>query len=108
MRPHNANQDAPVHVHSDDSERDGTSSEASESSADSAETVGSSDCDAQEPDAAPVVVAPDLAAVLASPNVAQVVLDAIHAPLVTVKLDELALAPAVPLFFPKAWRGFFR
>ena len=47
----NANQDAPIHVHSDDSERDGTSSKASESSAESAETVGSSNCDPQEPDA---------------------------------------------------------
>ena len=96
----NADQDAPIYVQSDDWERDGTSSEpseSSESSADSAETVGSSDCDLQEPDAAPVVVAPDLAAVLASPNVAQVVLDDIHAPLVTIKLDELALAPALPL-----------
>ena len=51
----------------------------------------------QEPDAAPVVVAPDLAAVLASPDVTQVVLDDIHAPLVTIALDEAALAPAVPL-----------
>ena len=44
-----------------------------------------------------MVVAPDLAAVLASPDVTQVVLDDIHAPLVTIVLDEAALAPAVPL-----------
>ena len=57
-------------------------------------SVGSSNCD---PDVAPMVVASDLAAVLASPDVIQVVLDDIHAPLVTIALDEAALAPAVQL-----------
>ena len=89
-----ADQDELIHVQSDGSERDGTSSVDTDSSA---ETVGSSDCDPQEPEAAPVVVAPGVAAVLASPHVAQVVLDDLHAPLVTIKLDELALALAVPL-----------
>ena len=92
-------QDGPIHVQSDESELDGTSSEAS---ATSVETVGSSNCDSQGPDAAPVVVAPDLAAVLASPDVIQVVLDDIHAPLVTIALDEAALAPAVFFFLSRA------
>ena len=56
-----------------------------------------SNCDCQEPDAAPVVVAPDLAAVLATPDVTQVVLADTNAPLVTITLDENALAPAVAL-----------
>ena len=62
-------------MQSDESEHDDTLSEASNASV---ETVGSSKCDPEEPDAAPVVVASDLAAVLASPDVIQVVLDDCH------------------------------
>ena len=87
-------QDGTIHVQSDESELDATSSEASATSVD---TVASSNCDLQERDGAPVVVASDLAAVLGSPDVIQVVLDDIHAPLITIALDEAALAPAVPL-----------
>ena len=47
--------------------------------------------------AALVVVAPDLAAILASPDVTQVVGDDVNAPLVTIALDETALAPTVQL-----------
>ena len=60
-------------------------------------TVDSSNCDPHEPDAAPGVDAPDLAAILATHDVTQVVSEDVNAPLVTIALDEAALAPAVLL-----------
>ena len=68
-------QDAPIHIHSDGSEPDDTASETS------METVGSGNCDPQEPDAAPLLGAPDLAAVLATADVTQVLLADMAAPL---------------------------
>ena len=48
-------------------------------------------------EAAPVVVAPDVDAVMEATHVAQVVGDAVHLPMITIKLDDRALAPAAPL-----------
>ena len=48
-------------------------------------------------EAAPVVVAPDVDAVMGATHVAQVVGDAVHLPMITIKLDDRALAPAAPL-----------
>ena len=48
-------------------------------------------------EAAPVVVAPDVDAVMGATHVAQVVGDAVHPPMITIKLDDRALAPAAPL-----------
>ena len=91
-------QDGLIHVESDESESDEDSSSAgSEGSATSAETVDSSTFDPHEPDAAPGVDAPDLAAILATHDVTQVVSEDVNAPLVTIALDEAALAPAVLL-----------
>ena len=91
-------QDGLIHVQSDESEpEEDSSSEASETSAASAETVDSSNCDPHEPEAAPGVAAPDLAAILASPDITQVVSGDVNAPLVTIAIDEAALAPAVLL-----------
>ena len=71
-------------MQSDESEPEDSSSEASKGT--SAETVESSNCDLHEPDTAPGVVASDLAAILATHDVIQVV---------TIPLNEAALAPAV-------------
>ena len=45
----------------------------------------------------PVIAAPDLAAVLAAQDVTDVLLADVTAPLVTISLEEKALAPAAPL-----------
>ena len=93
-------QDGLIHVESDDSEPDDSFSEACEASgasAESAESVEPSNCDPHAPDDAPGVVAPDLAAVMAAHDFTQVVSDDINAPLVTIALDEAALAPAILL-----------
>ena len=83
-------------MQSDESEpEEDSSSEASVLCAASAETVDSSNCDPHEPEAAAGVAAPDLAAILASPDITQVVSGDVNAPLVTIAIDEAALAPAV-------------
>ena len=64
-------------------------------SAASAETVDSSNWDPHEPEAVSGVAAS--AAVLASHDITQVVSDDVNAPLVTIAIDEAALAPAVLL-----------
>ena len=84
-------------MQSDESEPDNSSSEASKASSTSTETVDSSNCDPYDREAASGVVASDLAAILASHDVIQVVSDDVNAPLVTIALDEAALAPAVLL-----------
>ena len=84
-------------MQSDESEPKDSSSEASEASSTSAKTVESSNCDPHKPDAAPGVVASDVAAILATHDVTQVVSEDVNAPLVTIALDEAALAPAVLL-----------
>ena len=65
------------------------SDDASDASDVSVATVNSSNCDPQSPDEVPVISPPDLAAVLAAHDVT--------APLVTISLEEKALAPAAPL-----------
>ena len=63
----------------------------------SVETVSSSNCDPQSPEEAPVIAAPDLATVLAAQDVTDVLLADLNAPLVTISLEEKALAPFAPL-----------
>ena len=74
--------------------QDVSSEEDSESAA---ETVESDTADPANDEAAPVVVAPDVDAVMRATHVAQVVGDAVHLPMITIKLDDRALAPAAPL-----------
>ena len=74
--------------------QDVSSEEDSESAA---ETVESDTADPANDEAAPVVVAPDVDAVMGATHVAQVVGDAVHLPMITIKLDDRALAPAAPL-----------
>ena len=71
------------------------SSEAFKISAVSAETVDSSNCDPHELETAPGVAASDLAVILVSPDITQVVSGNVNASLVTIAIDETALAPAV-------------
>ena len=71
--------------------------DASEASDASVETVSSSNCDPHSPEEAPVIAAPDLAAVLAAQDVTDVLLADLNAPLVTISLEEKALAPLAPL-----------
>ena len=71
--------------------------DASEASDASVATVSSSNCDPQSPDEVPVIAAPDLAAVLAAQDVTDVLLADLNAPLVTISLEEKALAPVAPL-----------
>ena len=59
--------------------------------------MSSSNCDPQSPDEVPVIAAPDLAAVLAAQDVTDVLLADLNAPLVTLSLEEKALAPVAPL-----------
>ena len=73
------------------------SDDASEASDASVATVSSSNCDPQSPDEVPVIAAPDLAAVFAAQDVTDVLLADLNAPLVTISLEEKALAPAAPL-----------
>ena len=73
------------------------SDDASDASDASVATVNSSNCDPQSPDEVPVISAPDLAAVLAAQDVTDVLLADLTAPLVTISLEEKALAPAAPL-----------
>ena len=74
--------------------QDVSSEEDSESAA---ETIESDTADPANDEAAPVVVAPDVDAVMGATHVAQVVGDAVHLPMITIKLDDRALAPAAPL-----------
>ena len=60
-------------------------------------TADSSCCDPQSPDDVPVISPPDLAAVLAAQDVTDVLLPEVTAPLVTISIEERALAPAAPL-----------
>ena len=71
------------------------SDDVSDASDASVATVNSSNCD--PPDEVPVISAPDLAAVLAAQDVTDVLLADLTAPLVTISLEEKALAPAAPL-----------
>ena len=73
------------------------SDDASEASDVSVATVNSSNCDPQSPDEVPVIAPPDLAAVLAAQDVTDVLLADLTAPLVTISLEEKALAPAAAL-----------
>ena len=70
---------------------------ASDASDASAATANSSNCDPQSPDEVPVISPPDLAAVLAAQDVTDVLLADLTAPLVTISIEEKALAPAAPL-----------
>ena len=70
--------------------------DASEASDASAATEISSNCDPQSPDEIPVISPPDLAAVLAAQDVTDVLLAEVTAPLVTISIEEKALAPAAP------------
>ena len=79
------------------------SDDASEASNASVATVNSSNCDPQSPDEVPVIAAPDLAAVLAAQDVTDVLLADVTAPLVTISLEEKALAPAASV--PKGSKG---
>ena len=74
--------------------QDVSSEEDSESAA---ETIESDTADPANDEAAPVVVAPDVDAVMEATHVAQVAGDAVHLPMITIKLDDRALAPAAPL-----------
>ena len=74
--------------------------DASEVSNASEETNRSSNCDSQLPEEAPVIAAPDLAAVLAAQNITDVLVADLNAPLVTVSLEEKALALAPLLRVP--------
>ena len=78
-------------------EVDLASDDASESSEASVATANSSSCDPQSPDDVPVISPPDLAAVLAAQDVTDVLLSEVTAPLVTISIEERALAPAAPL-----------
>ena len=78
-------------------EVDPASDDASEASEASVTTANSSCCDPQSPDDVPVISPPDLAAVLAAQDVTDVLLPDITAPLVTISIEERALAPAAPL-----------
>ena len=60
-------------------------------------TVESDTADPANDEAAPVVAAPDVDAVMAATHVAQVAGEAVHLPMITIKLDDRALAPAAPL-----------
>ena len=71
--------------------------DASEASDASAATANSSNCDPQSPDEVPVISPPDLAAVLAAQDVTDVLLSEVTAPLVTISIEEKALAPVAPL-----------
>ena len=71
--------------------------DASDVSDASAATVNSSSCDPESPDDIPVISPPDLAAVLAAQDVTDVLLAEVTAPLVTISIEEKALAPAAPL-----------
>ena len=68
-----------------------------EDSESAAETVESYTADPANDEAAPVVTAPDVDAVMAATHVAQVAGEAVHLPMITIKLDDRALAPAAPL-----------
>ena len=72
--------------------QDVSSEEDSESAA---ETVESDTADPANDEAAPVMVAPDVDAVMGATHVTQVVGDAVHLPMITIKLDDRALAPLV-------------
>ena len=74
--------------------QDVSSEEDSESAA---ETVESDTADPANDEAAPVVVVSDVDTVMGATHVAQVVGDAVHLPMITIKLDDRALAPAAPL-----------
>ena len=65
-----------------------------EDSESAAETVESDTADPANDEAAPVVAAPDVDAVMAATHVAQVAGEAVHLPMITIKLDDRALAPA--------------
>ena len=78
-------------------EDDSLSDDASEASEASVTTADSSYCDPQSPDDVPVISPPDLAAVLAAQDVTDVLLSEVTAPLVTISIEERALAPAAPL-----------
>ena len=65
------------------------SDDASDASDASVATVNSSNCDLQSPDEIPVI-----SAVLAAQDVTDVLLADLSAPLVTISLEEKALAPA--------------
>ena len=78
-------------------EVDLASDDASEASEASVATANSSSCDPQSPDDVPVISPPDLAAVLAAQDVTDVLLPEVTAPLVTISIEERALAPAAPL-----------
>ena len=82
--------------------QDVSSEEDSESAA---ETVESDTADPANDEAAPVVVAPDVDAVMGATHVAQVVGDAVHLPMITIKLDDRALAPAAPLVQVSTWKS---
>ena len=71
--------------------------DASEASDASVATGSPSNCDPQSPDEVPVIAAPDLAAVFAAQDVTDVLLADLNAPLVTISLEEKALAPVAPL-----------
>ena len=73
------------------------SDDASEASDVSVATANSSNCDPQSPDEVPVISPPDLAAVLAAQDVTDVLLADLTARLVTISIEEKALAPAAPL-----------
>ena len=78
-------------------ELDLASDDASEASDASVATANSSNCDPQSPDDVPLISPPDLAAVLAAQDVTDVLLPEVTAPLVTISIEERALAPAAPL-----------
>ena len=73
------------------------SDDASKASDVSVATVNSRNCDPQSLDEISVIAAPDLAAVLAAQDVTDVLLADLTAPLVTISLEEKALAPVAPL-----------
>ena len=73
--------------------------DASEASNASVETVSFSNSDPQLLEEASVIAAPDLAAVLAAQDVTDVLLADLNAPLVTISLEEKALAPLTPLLY---------
>ena len=73
--------------------------DASEASDASVETVSSSNCDSQSPEETLYHRSSErgCAAVLAAQNVTDVLLADLNAPLVTISLEEKALAPLAPL-----------
>ena len=92
---HGAGTNAPMDTSQED---DPVSDDASEASEASVTTADSSYCDPQSPDDVPVISPPDLAAVLAAQDVTDVLLSEVTAPLVvTISIEERALAPAAPL-----------